>query len=209
MPEPLPPTEGLRARKKRALRRRIVETAGRLFAEKGFAETRVEEIAGALDVSTATVFNYFGSKDAILLELAEEQIARFEALLHRLDEVLQRAPEPGLGGLRHVSDAAASALADVPAINRRLYVEIMRVTLPRETGRRISRRIHAALAKLLESGQRAGEVRSDVPAERLAEHAADMLAGAFNNWLSDARRPLPERLAGAIVFLEEAMRPRD
>jgi AcrR family transcriptional regulator len=206
MAEPQHNHEGLRARKKRELRARIVATAGRLFAEKGFAQTRVEEIAGVLDVSVATVFNYFGSKDALLLELAEEQIARFEGLVDRWVRALEQADD-GIEELDRIASSIAMTFSEGPPINRRLYVEIMRVTLPLEAGSRISRRIHAVLESLLESGQKSGEVRTDIPADQLAERVADMLTGAFNNWLNDARHPLGERLERAIAFMREALRP--
>ena len=59
--------EGLRERKRRQTRRRIAEAALRLFLEKGFDETTLDEIATAADISRRTVFHYFDSKDAILL----------------------------------------------------------------------------------------------------------------------------------------------
>jgi AcrR family transcriptional regulator len=59
--------EGLRERKRRQTRQRIAEAALRLFLEKGFDETTLDEIAIAADISRRTVFHYFDSKDAILL----------------------------------------------------------------------------------------------------------------------------------------------
>ncbi|MCK0208050.1 TetR/AcrR family transcriptional regulator [Starkeya koreensis] len=59
--------EGLRERKRRQTRQRIAEAALRLFLEKGFDETTLDEIAVAADISRRTVFHYFESKDAILL----------------------------------------------------------------------------------------------------------------------------------------------
>ncbi|MCS0500899.1 TetR/AcrR family transcriptional regulator [Ancylobacter mangrovi] len=59
--------EGLRERKRRLTRQRIAEVALRLFLEKGYDETTLNEIAFAADISRRTVFHYFDSKDAILL----------------------------------------------------------------------------------------------------------------------------------------------
>lgn len=58
---------GLRDRKKREQRHRIILAATTLFAEKGLDDTTMDDIAGASDVSVATVYNYFGSKSALLL----------------------------------------------------------------------------------------------------------------------------------------------
>jgi AcrR family transcriptional regulator len=55
--------ETLRERKKQQTRRLIAETARRLFAEHGFEGVTVAQVARAADVSQATVFNYFPTKE--------------------------------------------------------------------------------------------------------------------------------------------------
>ncbi len=58
---------GLRERKKQQTRDRIVEQAGRLFATQGFQATTMEEIAAAAGVSPGTLYNYYGTKNTVLL----------------------------------------------------------------------------------------------------------------------------------------------
>lgn len=48
---------------------RIVEAAIRLFAEKGYSNTSTAEIAKAADVSEASIFKQYGTKDKLLLSL--------------------------------------------------------------------------------------------------------------------------------------------
>jgi AcrR family transcriptional regulator len=68
---------GLRERKKQQTRQLITSTARRLFAERGFEAVPVAEIARAAEVSEATVFNYFPTKEDLLysrLEAFQEEL---------------------------------------------------------------------------------------------------------------------------------------
>ncbi|MGI9649170.1 MAG: TetR/AcrR family transcriptional regulator [Acidimicrobiia bacterium] len=58
---------GLRERKKQQTADRLVDAAGALFTRKGFAATTMEEIAAAAEVSVGTLYNYYGTKNTILL----------------------------------------------------------------------------------------------------------------------------------------------
>jgi AcrR family transcriptional regulator len=59
---------GLRERKKLKTRAALQKEAMRLFLEKGFAMTTIEEIADAAEVSPSTFFNYFSSKEDLVLQ---------------------------------------------------------------------------------------------------------------------------------------------
>ncbi|WP_406204102.1 TetR/AcrR family transcriptional regulator [Kitasatospora sp. NBC_01560] len=63
---------GLRERKKRQTAIRIWRSAITLFAERSFDEVSVAEIAAAADVSKMTVFNYFPSKEDLVMSPMEQ-----------------------------------------------------------------------------------------------------------------------------------------
>jgi AcrR family transcriptional regulator len=95
------PTEGLRARKKRVMRQQLSDAATRMFVERGFDAVRVAEVAEACGVSEKTVFNYFATKESLVLDrleatmaslrtgLAEPAIPPVEAALRILDRELR------------------------------------------------------------------------------------------------------------------------
>jgi AcrR family transcriptional regulator len=68
---------GLRERKKQRTRQLLVDTARRLFSERGFEQVSIAEIARVAEVSPATVFNYFPSKEDLVysgLETFEQRL---------------------------------------------------------------------------------------------------------------------------------------
>src|SRR5262249_16626569 len=62
-----------RHRRRAETKGRIFDAALRLFAEKGYVTTPVEEITAAADVAKGTFFNYFPSKEPVLFALSERQ----------------------------------------------------------------------------------------------------------------------------------------
>jgi AcrR family transcriptional regulator len=70
-----PEAEGLRGRKKRLMRQQLSDTATRMFLERGFDAVRVTEIAEACGVSEKTVFNYFPTKESLILDRLELTVA--------------------------------------------------------------------------------------------------------------------------------------
>src|SRR6516225_4988261 len=72
---PAPPGEGLRVRKKRLMRQQLSDTATRMFLERGFDAVRVADVAEACGVSEKTVFNYFPTKESLILDRLETTVA--------------------------------------------------------------------------------------------------------------------------------------
>src|SRR6266516_3803375 len=77
----LAPPSDRRQRRSAEIRERLFRSALALFAEKGFAETTVEDITEAADVGKGTFFNYFPSKDHILLAFGEMQLGKLASIV--------------------------------------------------------------------------------------------------------------------------------
>jgi len=99
-PAPAGPGERLRERKKRLMRQQLSDTATAMFLDQGFDAVRVAEVAEACGVSEKTVFNYFPTKESLVLDrlqttveslqagLADPAIAPVQAALAILDREL-------------------------------------------------------------------------------------------------------------------------
>jgi AcrR family transcriptional regulator len=68
--------EGLRELKKRATRQRISDVATEMFLARGFESVAVTEVATAAGVSEKTVYNYFPTKESLVLDQTEGQVER-------------------------------------------------------------------------------------------------------------------------------------
>ena len=90
---------GLRARKKRETRERIAASARELFVAHGFDRVTVIDVARAAQVSEATVFNYFPTKDDLFFDggLEQFQAATLAAVRDR------PAGESAIAAFRHSS----------------------------------------------------------------------------------------------------------
>jgi AcrR family transcriptional regulator len=97
------PRPGLRERKKQQTRQTIERVALKLFAERGFDETTLAEIANASDVSPRTIFAYFQSKEDILF-------CQEPGYIERIKDMLEQRP-PGATTV----DAIREFISSVPA----------------------------------------------------------------------------------------------
>src|SRR6201984_2537083 len=73
--------ESRRIRRSAELRERLFRAALVLFGKKGYAETTVEDITEAADVGKGTFFNYFPTKEHILMAFGEMQLGKLEAIV--------------------------------------------------------------------------------------------------------------------------------
>ena len=107
------------------MRQQLSDTATRMFMDRSFDAVRVAEVAEACGVSEKTVFNYFPTKESLVLDrleatvtalrdgLADRQVRPVEAALRILDRELA-----GLTSWLARQDDPGQAAIDVPAVRR-------------------------------------------------------------------------------------------
>jgi AcrR family transcriptional regulator len=193
--------EGLRERKKRLMRQQLTDTATTMFLERGFDAVRVAEIAAACGVSEKTVFNYFPSKEALILDLPEATMAALRTGLARAD----RTPtEAALDILADELDALLSwlgaqpDLADASARIQDFNALILSTPSLRAYHRDMTEQLATVAAEALAARTRRG---SDDP---LCQIAATALLGLWRVQFSALRRSLtgertPEQVRQAVT----------
>src|ERR1700761_2567974 len=86
---------GLGERKKDKTQRAIQETAMRLFLKQGYAETTIEQIAAAAEISPATFYRYFSEKKEAAVSVEYKSLNR--NLIQEVCElIVQCAPDETL-----------------------------------------------------------------------------------------------------------------
>jgi AcrR family transcriptional regulator len=143
----------LRERKTKQTRARIADAALDLFANQGYAETTVDQIAQAADVSRRTLFLHFPNKAAMLFDhlvgQREAAIDRLrarptsEAVLASLHAVLRDLCEEGydrrlLRQIRTVLDTEPEIAANQLSLASQTFQRAVVATLEERTGRQKS-----------------------------------------------------------------------
>jgi AcrR family transcriptional regulator len=202
---------GLRARKKQQTRQLIAAAAQALFADRGFDRVTVAEVAREAQVSEATVFNYFPTKE----DLVYSGLETFETAL--LDAIRNRqSGEPVLGAFRRfILEPHGLLVAKEPEASRKLAT-ISRIIADspalrgreRQTFDRYTRSLAGLIAA--ETGARADDVEPWVVANALiGVHRAlveytrrHVLAGRHGPRLARDVRARAER---ALAVLERGL----
>ena len=84
------PDEGLRERKRRVTRQLISDAATTMFATRGFDNVKVSEVAERVGVSEKTIYNYFPTKESLVLDYADEAVEQMARALR------ERGPDESL-----------------------------------------------------------------------------------------------------------------
>lgn len=194
-----------RARRSAEIRERLFQAALDLFAAKGFAETTVEDITEAADVGKGTFFNYFPSKDHILLAFGEMQLAKLEAAI----EEARRKNEPMPQFLRSLGARMTQEPTRNPAIIRTLLQAFLSTTPVRQAMLDMQKRVQALHAQIMQLGQERGEIRKDLPAVELGYVFRQTLFGTLLIWSLTGDASLHARIETAFEVLWSGLAPRN
>jgi AcrR family transcriptional regulator len=114
------PPRSLRERKKQQTRRALEQAAFDLFVKRGYTETTVEDIAATAQVSRASFFRYFGSKEDVLTADDDLRRAEFMSLL-----IGQPDDQPVLAAIRAAVAAHLAARAARADARTCIYTKVI------------------------------------------------------------------------------------
>jgi AcrR family transcriptional regulator len=171
---------------KEATRSSLVQAGARLFAEHGFAETTLDQIAGAAGVARATFYNYFKSKEDVALAALE---AVFDQLQADLEAILT-SPGPWRSKVmqffRHIVHLCSAS----PEL---LWVWCV------ESVRR-GAQAPQMLIDLVAAGQACGAVRKDQSPDDMAIDLSGITFAQIAAWYRQgASADLADRLSAAVA----------
>ncbi|WP_433433422.1 TetR/AcrR family transcriptional regulator [Nonomuraea sp. CA-141351] len=149
------------------VRQRLLAEATRLFAERGFEGTSVQQVVVAAGVTKGAMYHYFDSKDDLLHEI-------YARVLRMQMERLTRIAD-GPGDVRQRLYKAAADVVETTAANlddSKIFFRSMHLLAPetQKTVRAERRRYHERFRDLVAEGQREGVFSDRVPAELVVDY---------------------------------------
>ncbi|MES0836494.1 TetR/AcrR family transcriptional regulator [Nocardiopsis tropica] len=180
-----------------ARREEILSAAVRVFARRGFAATRIEDVAAEAGIAKGSVYLSFGSRDELLA-------AAFARLAERSADVLAHASAQGAPAVERLASlvrAAVAMLADEPDLTR-VMVDLWAAgrhggaAAPLDMAS-VYREYRGAVADLLRRAADEGDLRPGV-GEPEATVVVGAIEGCLVQWLMDPGVRL-DGLAGTVV----------
>jgi AcrR family transcriptional regulator len=198
------PNSDRRQRRSVETRERLFHAALKLFGQKGFADTTVEDITEAADVGKGTFFNYFPSKDHLLLAFGEMQLGKLESAI----ALARSSGEPMPEFLRSLGVRMTQEPTRNPAIIRALLQAYLSTTPVRAAMMDLQRRVQALHTQMIQLGQDRGEIRNDLPAAEIAQVFRQTIFGTLLIWSLYGDATLHSRIETAFNLLWSGLAPR-
>jgi AcrR family transcriptional regulator len=181
-------------------RDRLLDTALRLFAERGYVAVRVQDIARAAGISRATFYKHFSEREEILAELFARLLGREPAALPPGD------PGDAVSRVRGLlRDAATRMVADEQLARFVYTLPIRHAALVGEGARPP---VLDLVEQVIEEGAAAGAVRDDVAPTLLTAHLARTFEAAMRDWAEGRIDHVGRHLETLLDLAFDGVRPR-
>jgi AcrR family transcriptional regulator len=190
-----------RTRRRAEIREKLFRAALSLIMERGLQQTTVSDITEAADVGKGTFFNYFPTKEHVLVEFYERHRARLEERLR----AVRQGQESALTALETVMERLSQESAKSPALVRSFWLAVIS---SEDVSRIVMQQIdinNRRIEELCLIGQQQGDLRRDWPASDLARAVRDLGFGSALFW---ALRPGHQQLDALLRHNLDLIRAR-
>jgi len=191
-------TIGRRQRRREETGEKIYQAALSLFAERGYNATTIEAITEAADVGKGTFFNYFETKDHVLLRFRDKRINIIQSFLNE-NRTLGGVP------LTSVLNNLAIALTREFGMNAALFQSFIIAAFTNEA---VRSQMSEGLAKgrrlisdLIAQRQQRSEVRNDLRPHNIAYDFQRIVFGTLVLWSMNPATLLKNELENMIEIL--------
>lgn len=178
-----------RERKKQETYERLYNTALHLFHTQGYEITSIEQITQQADVGKGTFYNYFESKEAVVLEFSRR----------RYQEMIRQGRLTQSHTVRERLSTFLEAWADFMIHER----EMAWITIKQRDYAELDKGLHYGIIGVINLGQREGEITDRFDPDFLAESLEGMVLQHFIHWHVTQDGNLKEEMERIIsLFLE-------
>jgi|GEM_PF-280276 len=207
-----PAAERTNRRKKQAeeSRRKLLETAIRLFDERGYDRVTISDICREAGLSVGAFYHHFRSKDQILLEkylpFARQVDSFYQVINHRAKEesrgALERLSRYMDLFFKYIEEAGPEAMKTAFSTHIEPGFKLSLATADMF-------RPHQELERIMAEGQELGEIRQDMSSEKLARIVYRFMVGTLFTWcLVDGAHSLREAGRDCYRLVVEGIRSR-
>jgi AcrR family transcriptional regulator len=185
----------LRQEQHDAKRRLILKQAALLFANRGFHETTIDQIAEALDVTKPTIYYYIESKEDLLYQVAYTALADLNEGLSRD----QNAKLPAIDRLEHFFRMYGRLILSEFGVCLALVSDRSLNPQSRRKLRSLKKQFEITVREILEEGQKDGTICADDP--KMFTFA---IFGAFNwapQWFSNTGPSTADEVSAALFHV--------
>lgn len=192
---------------------KILDAAVKVFAKKGFYQSRVSDIAREAGVADGTIYLYFKNKDDILISIFEEKMRSAISIFQQ--ELSQR--EDALSKLKHFVHVHLDLFRQNPELAAVLQVELRQSSRFMKEYKKIElKRFLDLIGDIVKQGQEEGVFRKDLPLSLVKRFIFGALDEVISTWVSsggkfnlmdyaDALSDLFVRGLGTTKVFEEVM----
>jgi AcrR family transcriptional regulator len=200
------PIEPLTAeRRRQQTREYLLRAAAQVFAERGFHEATIDEVASAAGFTKGAVYSNFKNKEDLFLALLEDAYAKDTAAIKETLGASDVPPEARLGDFVQMMRGEMEEMPNLGALYLEFHLYALRNPSARERMNELERADVRAIAEIIGSERTQREIEIDEPVERTARIIVALFRGISMMRTSDPEMTGEDLLEGAIAFVSRGL----